>query len=132
MTLEDYLPTHILELTVHTCDLAAALGVSADVAPWAVADAFAVIGALGAVQGTASAALLALTGRRPLPAGSSARSFDPPPNSLLTRVDRGSVMYRCPVTDQSAVGVAASAVGVEPVWSPWLTTGIGVGGDWGT
>ena len=71
MTLEGYLPTRTLELTVHTCDLATALGVTADVPRGAVADAFAVIGGLAAVQGTASAALLALTGRRPLPAGYS-------------------------------------------------------------
>jgi len=71
MTLEGYLPTRTLELTVHTCDLAAALGVSADVPQDAVADAFAVLGGLAAVQGTASAALLALTGRLPLPAGYS-------------------------------------------------------------
>lgn len=71
MTLEGYLPTRTLELTVHTCDLAAALGVSADVPRSAAADAFAVVGDLAAAQGTASAALLALTGRRALPAGYS-------------------------------------------------------------
>ncbi|MEN0138549.1 MAG: maleylpyruvate isomerase N-terminal domain-containing protein [Rhodococcus sp. (in: high G+C Gram-positive bacteria)] len=71
MTLQGYLPTRTLELTVHTCDLAAALGVSADVPREAVAETFAVIGGLAAVQGTASAALLALTGRLPLPAGYS-------------------------------------------------------------
>ncbi|MDQ2849060.1 MAG: maleylpyruvate isomerase N-terminal domain-containing protein [Actinomycetota bacterium] len=68
MTLEGYLPTRTLELTVHTCDLAAALGVSAEVPQRAVAEAFAVIGGLAAAQGTASAALLALTGRLALPA----------------------------------------------------------------
>jgi len=51
--------TRTLELTVHTCDLAAALSVSADVPQEAVADAFAVIGGLAAVQVTASAALRA-------------------------------------------------------------------------
>ena len=71
MTLEGYLPTRTFELTVHTCDLAAALGVSADVQQAAAADAFAIIGALAAVQGTASTALLALTGRLRLPAGYS-------------------------------------------------------------
>ena len=59
------------ELTSRTCDLAAAPGVSADVPQVAVADTFAVIGALAAVQETASAALLASTGRHPLPAGYS-------------------------------------------------------------
>ncbi|GCE43593.1 maleylpyruvate isomerase N-terminal domain-containing protein [Rhodococcus sp. USK10] len=71
MTLQGYLPTRTLELTVHTCDLAATLGVSADVPHDAVAETFAVIGGLAAAQGTASAALLALTGRLPLPAGYS-------------------------------------------------------------
>ncbi|AZI56876.1 hypothetical protein EH165_00520 [Nakamurella antarctica] len=71
MTLEGYLPTRTLELTVHTCDLAAALGVTADVPQAAAAEAFAVIGGLAAAQGTASAALLALTGRSSLPAGYS-------------------------------------------------------------
>jgi len=71
MTLEGYLPTRTFELTVHTCDLAAALSVSANVPPGAVADAFAVIGGLAAAQGTASEALLALTGRLRLPAGYS-------------------------------------------------------------
>ncbi len=71
MTLEGYLPTRTFELTVHTCDLAAALGVSTAVPPAAAADTFAVIGRLAAAQGTASAALLALTGRRSLTAGYS-------------------------------------------------------------
>ncbi len=71
MTLEGYLPTRTLELTVHTCDLAVALGVSADVPPGPAADALAIIGGLARSPGTASAALLALTGRRPLPAGYS-------------------------------------------------------------
>jgi uncharacterized protein (TIGR03083 family) len=71
MTLQGYLPTRTLELTVHTCDLAAALGVSADIPRGAAAEVFAVIGGLAAAQGTASAALLALTGRVPLPAGYS-------------------------------------------------------------
>jgi hypothetical protein len=71
MTLQGYLPTRTLELTVHTCDLAAALGISADVPRVAAAEVFAVIGGLAAAQGTASTALLALTGRVPLPAGYS-------------------------------------------------------------
>ncbi|MGI8752697.1 MAG: hypothetical protein ACR2MN_10375 [Acidimicrobiales bacterium] len=71
MTLEGYLPTRTFELTVHACDLAAALGVSTAVPRAAAADTFAVIGLLAAAQGTASAALLALTGRRSLTAGYS-------------------------------------------------------------
>ena len=71
MTLQGYLPTRTLELTVHTCDLAAALGISADVPRVAVAEVFATIGGLATAQGSASIALLALTGRVPLPAGYS-------------------------------------------------------------
>jgi hypothetical protein len=71
MTLQGYLPTRTLELTVHTCDLAAALGVPAAVPPDAAAETFALIGGLAAAQGTASSALLALTGRGPLPTGFS-------------------------------------------------------------
>lgn len=71
MTLEGYLPTRTLELTVHTCDLAAALGVSAEVPRAAAAETFAVIGGLAAAQGKASTALLALTGRAALTAGYS-------------------------------------------------------------
>ncbi len=71
MTLEGYLPTRTLELTVHTCALAAALGVSVHVPRAAAADTFAVVGDLAAVQGRAFAALLALTGRRALTAGYS-------------------------------------------------------------
>jgi hypothetical protein len=48
--------------------LAAALGISADVPRVAAAEVFRVIGGLAAAQGTASTALLALTGRIPLPA----------------------------------------------------------------
>lgn len=71
MTLQGYLPTRTFELTVHTCDLAAALGVPAELPRDAAAEAFAVIGGLATAHGTASAALLALTGRSPLPTGYS-------------------------------------------------------------
>jgi hypothetical protein len=71
MTLEGYLPTRIVELTVHTCDLAAALDLDAAVPTDAAAASFAVLGALAAGQGSAAPALLALTGRRPLPPGYS-------------------------------------------------------------
>jgi len=71
MTLEGYLPTRIVELTVHTCDLAAALHLDPTVPPDAAAVTFTVLGALAAAQGSAAPALLALTGRRPLPPGYS-------------------------------------------------------------
>jgi len=87
MTLEGYLPTRTFELTVHTCDLAAALGLSTAVPPAAAADTFGVIGGLAAAQGTASAALLALTGRRSLTAAYSV-FLTPPAQRRTTRVDR--------------------------------------------
>lgn len=71
MTLEGYLPTRIVELTVHTCDLAAALHLDPTVPPDAAAATFTVLGALAAAQGSTAPALLALTGRRPLPRGFS-------------------------------------------------------------
>ena len=71
MTLEGYLPTRIVELTVHTCDLTAALHLDPAVPTDAAAASFAVLGALAAGQGSAAPALLALTGRRPLPPGYS-------------------------------------------------------------
>lgn len=71
MTLEGYLPTRVVELTVHTCDLSAALHREAAVPPDAAAATFAVLGALAAADASAAPALLALTGRRPLPPGYS-------------------------------------------------------------
>lgn len=71
LTLEDYLPTRVVELAVHACDLGVALGVQVDV-PREVAEvAFAVLGELAATRPDVSAVLLALTGRRPLPEGYS-------------------------------------------------------------
>lgn len=71
MTLEDYLPTRVVELAVHTCDLAAAVGVEADVPLEVARIAFAALGELAASESSAATALLALTGRRPLPEGYS-------------------------------------------------------------
>ncbi len=71
MTLQAYLPTRIVELTVHTCDLATALHLDPAVPPDAAATTFAVLGALAAAESSAAPALLALTGRRPLPPGYS-------------------------------------------------------------
>lgn len=69
MRLGDYLPTRTFELTVHTCDLAAALGLPADV-PVAAAEATALlVGQLVARSGLAAPLLLAVTGRGPLPPG---------------------------------------------------------------
>lgn len=67
MTAEAYLPTRVVELVVHTCDLAAALDVEAAVPADAARVAFAELGSLAAGSGGAASALLALTGRRALP-----------------------------------------------------------------
>lgn len=65
----DYLPTRTFELTVHTCDLAAALALEAVVPERAATEAMALAGGAAARQGTAAPLLLASTGRRALPAG---------------------------------------------------------------
>ena len=71
MRLADYLPSRTFELVVHTADLAAALGVPADVPPAAAAEALGLVSALAVEQGAAAAVLLATTGRTGLPAGFS-------------------------------------------------------------
>lgn len=71
MTLEGYLPARVVELSVHTCDLAAALGVEASVPPEAAQVTFAVLGSLAVASNSTAPALLALTGRQPLPPGYS-------------------------------------------------------------
>lgn len=71
MRLADYLPTRTFELVVHTCDLARALGLPADVPREAAAHALALAADAAAARGDAAAVLLALTGRTALPAGYS-------------------------------------------------------------
>lgn len=67
MRLADYLPTRILELTVHTADLAAALGLSVEPPPLPAAITLRLLGDLAVAQGGAGPLLLAATGRGPLP-----------------------------------------------------------------
>jgi len=69
MLLGAYLPTRTFELTVHTCDLAAALGQRPVPPPAAAVAALDLVGRLAAASGGGGDALLALTGRRPLPEG---------------------------------------------------------------
>lgn len=69
MHLAGYLPTRTFELTVHTCDLATALGQPADVPPAAAATSLTLLGGLAAEAGLAGSLLLAGTGRRSLPGG---------------------------------------------------------------
>jgi uncharacterized protein (TIGR03083 family) len=71
MTLEPYLPTRVFELVVHTLDLAAAIGAQVEPPREALALAFELAAELAARSGQAGTALLALTGRRPLPDGYS-------------------------------------------------------------
>jgi uncharacterized protein (TIGR03083 family) len=69
MRLEDYLPTRTFELTVHTADLAEALGVAPEVPDTAAAQALQLITELAVREGRAGPLLLAATGRTGLPAG---------------------------------------------------------------
>ena len=71
MRLVDYLPTRTFELAVHTADLASALGTPLDVPPASAAAALQVLADLAVRDGVAGPLLLALTGRRGLPAGFS-------------------------------------------------------------
>ena len=71
MRLADYLPTRTFELTVHTADLATALGVPADVPATAAAQALRLVADLAVAGGRAGPLLLAATGRPGLPPGFS-------------------------------------------------------------
>lgn len=67
MRLIDYLPTRTFELTVHTCDLAVALGQPLDVPREAAAESLTLLGGLATQAGKAAPLLLAATGRSNLP-----------------------------------------------------------------
>ncbi|WP_337062616.1 maleylpyruvate isomerase N-terminal domain-containing protein [Kineococcus sp. G2] len=71
MRLADYLPTRTVELTVHTADLAVALGVPAEPPASAAAHTLRVAADLAVADGRAAPLLLAATGRAGLPAGFS-------------------------------------------------------------
>ena len=72
MTLTGYLPTRTFELVVHTLDLAAAVGVPAPQGlDGALASTLGLATRLAVARGQGADVLLALTGRRPLPAGFS-------------------------------------------------------------
>jgi uncharacterized protein (TIGR03083 family) len=71
MRLADYLPTRTFELTVHTADLATALGLPPDVPPTAAAGALRLVAELAVAGGRAGPLLLAATGRPGLPTGFS-------------------------------------------------------------
>ena len=71
MTLGAYLPTRTFELVVHTLDLAAAINAPAEPPAEALAEALEIAAGLALHSGQGGEVLLALTGRRPLPAGFS-------------------------------------------------------------
>ena len=69
--LTDYLATRVFELMTHTLDLAHAIGAAAEPPPAAAALALYLASDIAVRTGKAPDTLLALTGRRPLPAGFS-------------------------------------------------------------
>jgi uncharacterized protein (TIGR03083 family) len=72
LTLRTYLPTRTLELTVHTLDLADAVGTSPPpILEGPIAACLTLVAAAAGARPDAAGVLLALTGRRGLPAGFS-------------------------------------------------------------
>ncbi len=71
MRVSDYLPTRTFELTVHCLDIANATGLDFTPPPEALADTLALAGASALRLGLGVDVLLALTGRRALPPGTS-------------------------------------------------------------
>jgi uncharacterized protein (TIGR03083 family) len=71
MRVSDYLPTRTFELTVHTLDVAAATGLDHDPPTGPLAEATRLAADSAVALGLGVDVLLALTGRRPLPPGSS-------------------------------------------------------------
>jgi uncharacterized protein (TIGR03083 family) len=71
MRLIDYLPSRIFELAVHTLDLAAALPVTVTLPETVAAVALHLLADIAIQPDKAAALLLAVTGRRALPAGFS-------------------------------------------------------------
>jgi uncharacterized protein (TIGR03083 family) len=71
MRLIDYLPTRIFELTIHTLDLAAAVGIAATPSEAAARITSTLVLELALASRKVGPLLLAATGRGPLPAGFS-------------------------------------------------------------
>jgi len=69
MRLLDYLPTRTFELTVHTCDLAVALGVAPQPPEQAALQSLTLVAELAVGAGWSAPLLLATTGRCGLPMG---------------------------------------------------------------
>jgi uncharacterized protein (TIGR03083 family) len=71
MRMDEYLPTRIFELVVHTLDLGRALGVTLDVPARPAASVLGLVGELAIGDGLAGPLVLAATGRGGLPDGFS-------------------------------------------------------------
>ena len=71
MRLEDYLPTRVFELAVHTADLAVVLDVPLDIPPTAGTQVLNIIAELAVTDGVAGPLILAATGRQAFPPGYS-------------------------------------------------------------
>jgi hypothetical protein len=69
MRLSDYLPTRIVELTVHTADLATALGLAVEPPELPASLTLGLISDLAVAEGRAGPLILAATGRGGLPSG---------------------------------------------------------------
>lgn len=69
MRLSDYLPTRIVELTVHTADLATALGLAVEPPELPAALTLGLLSDLAVAEGRAGPLILAATGRGGLPSG---------------------------------------------------------------
>ena len=63
----DYLPSRVLELTVHTADIAAALKLEREAPPSAASVSLHLMADLAVARGCAAPLLRSLTGRHPLP-----------------------------------------------------------------
>ena len=68
----DYLPTRILEVTVHMMDIAEAVGIQAEPPPSALNASPALLGETAVSQGDGAMLAMALTGRQTLPEGFNA------------------------------------------------------------
>ncbi len=71
MRVSAYLPTRSFELTTHSVDLAVAVGLPAELPEATLLEAVGIAAAVGVLAGHGPTLLLALTGRRGLPAGFS-------------------------------------------------------------
>ena len=69
VSLEDYLPTRILEVVVHAMDIGDAAGIPVEPPHEALSVCLALLGDIAVGQGEGALLAMALSGRRPLPEG---------------------------------------------------------------